>query len=105
MTQLSIDFDTPLARTCDPVTSLAAAADTIPRLRELHRRLLVSVALFEGDFTAMEAASAAHDMFPAASAETYRKRCAELERAGLIRQHSIRCCRITRKPARAFVLA
>lgn len=104
MSQTLMNFDRPLARACDSSTSKAAAAETMPRLRELHRRLLAVAAELVGDFTASEVADVAHERFPSASSETYRKRAREIERAGLIREHAVRQCRQTGKQARTFVL-
>lgn len=107
MTQLNFIDNQPLARTSDHVTSQASAAETAAKLGRLHKCVLAAAAVIEQapgrDWTAQEVARVAVELFGGCQ-ETMRKRCTELERAGAIREHAIRVCQVSGKPARSFRL-
>ena len=95
-----------LARTSDQVTAHVSAAETAQKLGRLHTCVLEAAAVIESerrDWTALEVGTVAAEMF-GGMVESYRKRVGtELEKPGAIRESSIRACRVSGKPARAFV--
>lgn len=93
-----------LARVSDPSTSKEAAAGIAVKLISCQRALLESfrrMQVYE-EPTAGEAANNAYEHDQSSNAESYRKRCGELVRLGLIQESGKRKCRVTGNNARTF---
>ena len=88
-----------IARASDPATSRAGAEHIAPQLGQ-KAACMMKVLRF-ASMTANEAARGCAVTY-GGLAETYRKRVKELERAGLIRKQSIRCCDVTGQPATVY---
>lgn len=86
-------------RSTDPATSHAAAKLIAPDIKTHAGRMLFVWRRIAG--TSNEIAAECVKQF-GGNHETYRKRNAELQRAGLIRKVSTRLCMVTNYPADVF---
>ena len=94
-----------LARDSDPDTSHAAAEELAPKLGKVQMEVLSVFRRSASSLTANEAAEVVRRSTRdnATMCETYRKRCHELERKGLLRCIGKRTCLITGKVVQHYV--
>lgn len=96
----------PLARRSDPPTSHDAAADIQAKLSGCKAQFVAALQRLGEPSTAHEIAAAAESSASSpAMRETYRKRAAELVKAGAILTSGERACKITGKTATVYKLA
>lgn len=105
--EIDLEPEPKLARDGDPETSHAAADEIAPKLGKVQLEVLSVFRRSMSSLTANEAAEVARRSTRdnAKMCETYRKRCGELERKGLLRCVGKRTCNITGKQVQHYVAA